>query len=987
MGRFFIILSAVFCGLFLLHGEDLRFDEKLSGWSRSKKDDISLDGDFSGESAVRLKDGARMIRTFDLEPDSIYELSFYVKGRDIPSGKNDGARVMVNGGKIWQRFTSDAKKSRPETGTFDWKKGVGKIDTSRLGTKVKIYLAAGSAGTVWYGGLKLVKKSGSEKETSFRKKYGETVKTALLIPQGVFGFFEPGERPVFQILLDSREKDIEYELKVKDESGRIVQMLPRRKAEERLTLAGQPCGYYVAEADFFCKSKKVYSVQSGFAVAEKIPRRDPFFQMGFGLQPDMVEGIRRIGVGTISLKLSGWNNPGAVGKPERIFNWLYNNRVKPYMDAGGFEYSANIGVSLLKALRSPREIEEGWPLVNDALLDHYRKFLTLALNELKGKVRIWTIQQETPSNARMPKFVGTWTEAMANFVVLVRMGSRQIRKEIPDAKIMIGGCNVRGTLQDIERITLTDLVREFDGYVIDAYTGNWKLTLGEPTLPEAELMDFYRDASALSDSLGKGKIIRNEELGYCINYGAAFDRGLAVTQAELTARQLVITKAGPVSGFELHTPTKSMTKDVPDQADCMTTVWKPVVFKGKCHHIPLPGGAMYVTAASQLAFVRSPRFFSQESFYGCVFTRPDGKSLLVLWNIEGEKTLDLSLPVPAERINMYGRKTALNAGKNALRIGKAPVYLVLDYPAEKATAEIRRVLNENLPEFKGAGYAFSKDEARVFIRNLTPKTRTGELAGAGKLALPPDRIVSFTVRTSGKSCSFTADDGRKYQFAIDRDAYPVARVKEKVVLDGSGSWLKGLPEGVLKYPDDIRPKSALQPELSYFKTDFNPNGHNVSAKYWTAYDDRNFYIAALVDDPVHLQRTAGQDLWRDDCLQIVFSSAVAVPKELRNTAERQSVSPLNYGIGLTSGGPAAAKLVGNTLETGSVKFNVTRKDGKTFYEAAFPFAELGGRPARFGFVIFDNNYTGRKSAPYWLEFSPGIAGGADDSLLKLVRYE
>ena len=986
MGRFSIILSVVFCGVFLLHGEDIRFDEKLSGWSRSKKADISLDGDFSGEPAVRLKDGARMFRAFDLESDSIYELSFHVKGQGLPAKDNDGARVMVNGGKIWQRFTSDAKKGRPETGTFDWKKGIGKIDTSRTGTKVRLYLAAGSAGTVWYSALKLVKKSVSAKETSFRRKYGETVKTALLIPQGVFGFFEPGEKPVFKILLDSREKDLEYELKVKDETGRTVQTLPRRKAEEEVTLAGQPCGYYVAEADFFCKGKKVYSVQSGFVSAEKISRRDPFFQMGFGLQPDMVEGIRRIGVGTISLKLSGWNNPGAVGKPEKIFNWLYTNRVKPYMDAGGFEFSANIGVSLLKALRSPREIEEGWPLINDALLDHYRKFLTLALNELKGKVRTWAIQQETPSNARMPKFVGTWTEAMANFVVLVRMGSRQIRKEIPGAKIMIGGCNIRGTLSDIERITLTDLVREFDGYVIDAYTGNWKLTLGEPTLPEAELMDFYRDASALSESLGKGKIIRNEELGYCINYGAAFDKGLAVTQAELTARQLIITKAGPVSGFELHTPTKSMTKDVPDQADCMTTVWKPVVFKGKCYHLPLPGGAMYATAASQLAFARSPHFFSQESFYGCVFTRPDKKTLLVLWNIEGEKALRMNLPVRTRMVNMYGREALLAPGSQTLRIGKAPLYLSMDYPAEKLTKDISRVLHENVPEFKGAGYAFSKDEARVFIRNLTPRTRTGELAGAGKLTLPPDRTVSFSVRTSGKSCSFTADDGRKYEFAIDRNAYPVTRVKGKVILDGSGSWLNGLPEGVLKYPDDIRPKSALQPELSYFKTDFNPGGHNVSAKYWTAYDDNNFYIAAEVDDPVHLQRFVGQDLWRDDCLQIVFSSADAVPKELRNTAEQQPVSPLNFGIALTPRGPIAAKMVGKVPGTGSVKFNVTRKDGKTFYEAAIPFKELGGRPSRFGFVIFDNNYVGKKSAPYWLEFSPGIAGGMDSGKLKLIQY-
>ena len=96
MGRFFIILSVVFCGMLLLHGEDIRFDEKLSGWSRSKKADISLDGDFSGDPAVRLRDGARMLRVFDLEPDSIYELSFHVKGQGLPAKDNDGARIMVN---------------------------------------------------------------------------------------------------------------------------------------------------------------------------------------------------------------------------------------------------------------------------------------------------------------------------------------------------------------------------------------------------------------------------------------------------------------------------------------------------------------------------------------------------------------------------------------------------------------------------------------------------------------------------------------------------------------------------------------------------------------------------------------------------------------------------------------------------------------------------------------------------------------------------
>ena len=987
MHRTAALFLAFFCCVSLAGGGDIRFDENLTGWTKIKKENVSLDGTvrFADEPAVRLADGARILKVFDLEPDSVYELSFCVRGQDIPAEKDDGARVMVNGGKIWKRFTSDAKHSTAETGTFDWKKGRGRIDTSRMGTKIRIYLASGSVGTVWYGDLKLIKKSVKAKERSFRRKYGDAVQNALLIPRGVFGFFEPGEKVVFDILLKSSSNDLEYDISVRDENGKVVGTLPRSKVTKDFSLKGQPCGYYVVEGNFYSGGKKVYSVQSGFVSAEKILRRDPFFQMGFGLQPDMVEGIRRIGVGTISLKLSGWNNPGAVGKPERIFNWLYNNRVKPYMDAGGFEYSANIGVSLSCSLRSAQEQKEGWPLISDKLLDHYLRFLDLALDKLGGKVHTWSIQQETPSNAVMSKFAGSWTEAMSNFTVLVRMGSRRIRARQPDAKILVGGCNVQSTLRDIERITLSDITKEFDVYVIDAYTGNWNLTLGDPTPPETGLTDFYREASALSESLGKGRIIRNEELGYCINYGAAFDKGLAVTQAELTARQLILTKASPVSGFELHMPTCSVSEKIKDGNNCMTTVWKPAVFGGKSYQMPLPGGAMYITAASQLAFVHTPRLFHLESFYSCVFTRPDNRSLLVLWNIESEKELTFTLPVPAEMVSMYGRKTRLNAGKLTLRVGRAPVYLVLDHPAQKLAAEIRDAIIRHVPEFKGAGFVTGEGTAKIFIRNLTDATRTGELEGAGKVTLLPGRIASF-IKTAAEKCRFVSDSGRTYEFKIIRNGFPVPRIRKKVVLDGSGSWLEGLPAGVLKYPDHIRPRSALQPELSYFKTDFNPNGHNVSAKYWTACDDDNFYIAAEVDDPVHLQRYTGLDLWRDDCLQIAFASGDFVPRELRSAAEAGGGVFLTYGIALTPQGPVAAKFAGDDRGVKSLPVNVTRRNGRTFYEAAIPFKELGGRPSRFGFVIFDNNCVSKKSAPYWLEFSSGIAGGQDPGKLKLIQY-
>ena len=118
-----------------------------------------------------------------------------------------------------------------------------------------------------------------------------------------------------------------------------------------------------------------------------IYRRDPFFQMGFGVLSNMIGGIRRVGTGSISFKLSGWSNPGTIGKPERIWNWLYLNRVKPYLDAGGFEYSINLGTSLSRSLRSAQEQKEGWPLINDELLRQYLRFIDLVHEKLGGKVK------------------------------------------------------------------------------------------------------------------------------------------------------------------------------------------------------------------------------------------------------------------------------------------------------------------------------------------------------------------------------------------------------------------------------------------------------------------------------------------------------------------------------------------------------------------------------------------------------------------------
>ena len=98
------------------------------------------------------------------------------------------------------------------------------------------------------------------------------------------------------------------------------------------------------------------------------------------------------------------------------------------------------------------------------------------------------------------------------------------------------------------------------------------------------------------------------------------------------------------------------------------------------------------------------------------------------------------------------------------------------------------------------------------------------------------------------------------------------------------------------------------------------------------------------------------------------------------------LTSFNYGAALTEKGPVIVKYRGKDSGIKDLPINITRQNNITFYEICIPFKDLGGKPDRFGFVIFDNNYPTLRRAPYWLEHSGGIAGGEDESKLKNLLY-
>jgi len=972
----FVLLGAVF-GAVLLSAQDL--SPKASLWNVSGSGRVKFE---SGDPAIRLENGAQAWRMLELEPNTRYDLTFYVKGEKISDGKNHGARIALNAGDRWERITATLG-NRPDTGTFDWKQGSGVIDTAQFpDSRIRIELNLVGEGTAWFAGLTIVKKesngeaaSASPKTdpASFHRAYGPSIQSAALVPQGVFGFFTPDEPVKVALHIDGQETNGEYTLVVKDEAGKVVFTQDRTPLTKEFTIPGQPCGYYSITSDLYTDGQKAYTIQGGFAVAPVPGRRDPFFQFGFGALPELHDGYKRIGCGSIAMKLD-WRSVLRHRNVKRTADYLVNVAYKPFLESKDFELVADVGTSLMRTIRSEQELEAGYPLLNDDVIKLYSDFIAEIAPRVK--VKEWSLGQETPSNATITaKYVGTWSESMANFVTLVRIGSRQLKKFDPEIKILAGGNNIPVKMQDVEPIEMGDIVKEFDIYYIDAYTGNWDFSKGRVTVPEVGLMEFYRAASELSVRLGKGKYIANDETGYSIPYGTPFDSEMARQLAYLTARSLIISKAAPVLCYQLFRPNDYNLVPKDDSAMHMATVWKTIPVHQNFHRVPMPGGAMYVTAASELAFVEFAKEIINGNVYSYIFTKPDGSTLVTLWNIEKSQPFAMDLPAGSKVRNMYGRDLT---GK-PLVIGPEPLYLTIPGAAETVAPMVEHAIYANTPEFR----CIATQDA-VWVRSLTRHTQNATVRMPDQEPLDVKFLPGQTVRLPVKASAPGKLFAGTREYDIPLESVPTALLKK---VSDPARLAAGEP-GILRVPDHVRPIEALQPERCFFRTENNnPNGHDVSAKYWLGYDDKNFYLTVEVDDPVHLQRYTATDIWRDDCLQFVLSPEDYPPSALLSDAEPRAKSEYNFGLALTTKGPQLVKFHGKDAGVKDYPANITRRDGITRYEAAIPWAAVGGKAKRFGFVIFDNNNPTQTSAPYWLELAPGIAGGADSSKLAKVVYE
>ena len=987
-------------------GQDFAFQKGLPGWTARNDYKARIFEDTSEKlsdyCSVRLEGPARLERVIEIDEEGDYELSFYVKGKEIGDGKGQGARFVLHGDNAWQRVVANPA-GNPETGTFDWKRGTGRFNAKRLkSTKINLELTLLCPGTVWFDNI-TIRKLPSDAKAPFRQALDNQLTKALFYPDGIVGFFEPGEAVSLHLDLEGQGKAT-YSVNVKKcgtpeaaaeaEASLLKEPITGEfelPGTAHIQLPGQVAGYYVAEASIQVNGRESYRIQSAFAVTPQFDKRDEFFQFGYGVFTDMFDNYKRVGGGAISMKVhqTFLDEKGAEFQAERVYN-----HYKPLIEGNDYKLSFCMGASVRRDSIPAEDFANGLPLLKEENLRKRRELVQRLATMTKGRVHEWSVQSEIPSNATMDKYAGTWTEAMFNQMVIGRVVSRAVKQIDPTIEFWFGGNNVQSRIVAIESIVCKDMIRDFDGYAIDAYTGNWNMLLGSYMLPETSLASFYQEASELAASLGKSPIIKNEETGYAINFGAAYDRGLAVEQACLTARTIIITKGGPVRSFELHCPTRRQESKDDDEL-CMSTIWKPVKVGGRYRDVPLPGGAMYATAAHQLSFTTFLKKVQVDNCYAYLFRKEDGSTLATVWTTDAPVDISLALDEEALLTSMVGCETPQHKGNAKLRVTAAPLYLTTRENAEALAAKLEAAMTAAQPQLRVAATLEDAGHVKLFASNLAGKTLEGEIQLDGgssvKAKFLPGKINKIVVPLA-KSIQVVCN-GMTYPVAIQGSTIRVKRVKGKPALDGTGAWLKSLPRGELRYPDDIYPKEALHPERCYFKTSFNPNGHNFAVDYWLGYDDEYFYLAVKADDPHHVQTAFGNFLWRGDSLQWAFATTDTIPKAVlpKGANDKSGVTPFNYGLALTKDGTECFRYLG---AAGPRHFpcKVTRTGDETFYEIAIPWKELEYSPASgkriaFSFIVFDRNSEAEATAPYHIGLTRGIAGGQDASLYKVIVFE
>ena len=476
-------------------------------------------------------------------------------------------------------------------------------------------------------------------------------------------------------------------------------------------------------------------------------------------------------------------------------------------------------------------------------------------------------------------------------------------------------------------------------------------------------------------------IVAVDEKGYTIKRSLPIGSSYARDMANVLSREYVIIKSLEVQHWLYYKWTSFTHKEVQD--------WGMFAPNG-----PRPSAAAYAGTARLMAnatFVEKPEL--HRAIQGYVFTMPDKRTLLVLWHSgEDSATMLADFPGDMECRDVQGNQFP-HAGREFV-LTAAPVFCYTKDSPQQVLAMLKEA-DISLPEIEGEFNVGQDGQVQLLLKNLTPNPLevTAEfLNEKTKLKLAPNAVqtliskhaLAMVAKGELKGVASTTK-GRKYSIQNTLTTHGIAPVA-----NGMNEVLSLPPIAVLNHA-----------ELHLNNIDYHANRlwtgpDDCSLELRMGYDADNLYISYQVTDDIHCNESAVHRLWAEDCVQFAFDpNCDAKVKALQGkTGLFDDDSLFSFGLSHEGAGLFCHLSPDKGLLHTSMKgMQATREEAKkqTSYQVTLPWKNLGieavkGRIFAYNVIVMDADAKGQ-GAIYWMQLTPGIAGGQNPEKYHYFRLQ
>ncbi|MFZ2653781.1 MAG: sugar-binding protein [Victivallales bacterium] len=866
----------------------------------------------------------------------------------------------------------------------------------------------------------------------------EEVSIHKIYPLGEKGLFIQGEPVVFALEVKNgyaEDKEITLGATVKDffdetvcKKEVILKLEPLAVSKHQITLPGQKkLGFY--SVDMFLK-KDMPSLPgrvSSFCIVSPPETNDPFFgSSSFRYTRPMADAMRLIGMGTVMV-MTGW---ASVEEEKGVYDWDKMDSEVDFWLSKGFrvigtvmnqqpDFSHPWVTPLWARKEAEKRREQGgspWP---EEYFQRHGKFAEKLADHYKDRIKVWYMMNEI--NIPM-RDAAKAEEAMEYYINMVRAFSDGARRADPECKIAglgvsgAGEINAHPPYPDARKIW-GRIHSCLDWFCPHPYPS--PRTFG-PGLRVPTPESFFRQAllDAVDVVRPNGKLnIGVTENGMSIVRGLPLGSPYQKEWAKYLARTMIIARSVPEMRFLAQFTVNDCEEGLGNYG-----LWElsgggsagAAARAGLEPAWPRPGVSAYATVSRFLNNVTEPEELNpHKDIFGYAFRKKDGGSIVALWTVSNEPVSFLIESEEEVRVHdLMGNKVkTLSKGTNELFLTDAPLFLVSNENGDKLAGAVKKG-SFSLPLIRADARLVDINNLVVYVLNQVDSDLKLEIAvNPLKGASFVNGMKGVTIPANGKlpvefelkdaditllnGSTFSAKiiaEGRTAMVEEYLDLFTVARMKEKVVIDGDLSEFQTLVPIIIDNTSYLTPPDAAPGGLWTGPGD-------LSFKVWTAYDENYFYFAASVTDDVFIQEHTGYMTWAHDGFSLAFDTANDALSPATGGTQGYDGNDYEFSIALTKKGPQVYCQVASE-ERKELKKNLmdfplaVKKTGKTVtnYELAIPLKDLLPLKAKkggcfgFNFVYCDQDSPGGGIAPYWMGLTPGIHGGKDPSAYKTFIF-